>query len=69
MAKKRLSLMPVMPATDKEWQARNDAETLARAASIKNDVKRMKAAAIQASIMADEKAAELSGLRSVARKK
>lgn len=52
---------------DTNWQARDDAEAIARAAAIKADPTRRSAAAKEAGKMADEKAAHLRALRGLAR--
>ena len=53
---------------DKEWQATNDARTLAEANVIINDDKRLKAAKKAANNLAKEVADELAGLLRVAGK-
>lgn len=50
---------------DDKWKREHDARSLAEAAAIKTDKKRMKGAKIAAKEMAKEKAAELKGLKSV----
>lgn len=53
--------------SEKDWQAENDAETLARAAEIKADKKRMSAAASAAKKMVDDAAVRTKALKRVAR--
>ncbi len=57
-----------MSAKEKRWQAEDDARTLAEASAIRKDKSRMGMASKAAKSMVKEKADELSGLRSVARK-
>jgi hypothetical protein len=52
---------------DEDWKARDDAQTVARAHAIKADPERRARAAKEAKKLADEKAAELRGLRSISR--
>lgn len=56
------------PISEKAWQARDDAHTLARAKEIKADPKRLLAATKAAKEMAEERAKELSALKSIAKK-
>ena len=55
-----------MTAQDKVWQAERDARSLAEAELIKGDVRRMRAAKVQAKKMAIEKAKEAAKLKKVA---
>lgn len=57
------------PKTEKEWEARYDAETLARAEVIKKDPQRLAAAQEQAGKMAEAETEEARALRKVANKK
>ncbi len=57
------------PEGKDDYMARDDAQTVARAHAIKSDPVRREAASRAASKMADEKAAELRGLRSIAGRK
>ena len=59
----------VTPKTEKEWQARYDAETLARAEVIKQDKSRLEAAQKAASEMAEDERKEANALSKVAGKK
>ncbi|MDB4278440.1 hypothetical protein N9917_02420 [Deltaproteobacteria bacterium] len=52
--------------TDKQWEAQDDARTLARAEKIKASPKKMKAAQAQAKKMVAEEKKELQGLQRVA---
>lgn len=56
------------PKADARWRAEADAHILAEAKAIMSDSARMKAAANVAKDMVAEKAAELKGLKQVARK-
>lgn len=53
---------------DKSWEAREDARILAEAACIRNDPKRMKAAAVEAKKMADDKMVEAKAMKRIAAK-
>lgn len=55
-------------ASDRDWRARSDAQTLAEAKNIQCDPKRMSAAAKAAKTMVADKQTELQGLKHVARK-
>ncbi len=55
--------------TDKEWQAHDDARTLARAEEIKLDPNKMAAAKIAAGKIVAEESKRLQGLRKVSGKK
>ena len=67
MAKKNGS-MTVSMVSEKDWMARDDAHTLARAEEIKRDKARMSAAAKVASEMATKASEEAKALKKVARK-
>lgn len=67
MMKKAKAAMGISMANEKEWRAKDDARTLAQAQAIKADKARMAACAKMAKTMVDEKAAELKGLKAVAR--
>lgn len=54
------------PLTDKEWDARWDAESLAKAEEIKADPSRLNAAESAALKIAEEKQKELTGINRVA---
>jgi len=56
------------PTSDKEWEARYDAETLARAEEIKNDPTRLAAAQKQAAKMTEAKVEEAKAMAKVAGK-
>jgi len=56
-------------AFDKEWEAQNDARTIAESQVIVNDKKRYNAAIKAAQKMADEKAKEAKAMKGVARRK
>jgi hypothetical protein len=56
------------PKTEKEWQAQDDAYTLARAEEIKADENRLSAAKEQAGKMLAKEQEELAALRKVAGK-
>lgn len=66
MAKK--NKMP-MTVSDDQWQAQNDAETLARAAEIKADKKRMAKASQAAKKLVDEAAARAKAMKQIAKVK
>jgi hypothetical protein len=55
------------PISEKEWQARYDAESLAKAEEIKADPGRLNAAQTAAVKIAEEKAKELTGINRVAK--
>jgi hypothetical protein len=55
------------PKTDKEWQAHDDAHTLARAKEIMADEKRLKAAAEAAQKIADEVTKEAERMGAIAK--
>lgn len=54
------------PKTDKEWQARMDAETLAQAEKIKADKTRLDAAQAEATKMAADKREEATAMSKIA---
>lgn len=54
--------------TEAQWEAERDAETLARAAEIKSDKKRMAAASKAAKKMVDDAAARAKAMKQIARK-
>jgi hypothetical protein len=54
------------PKTDREWQARMDAETLAQAEKIKADKARLEAAQKQAKLMANDKREEATAMSKIA---
>lgn len=54
---------------DKTWMAQDDARTLAAAAAIQSDPKRMKAAAEQAKKMADEQMEQAKAMKRIASRK
>jgi len=56
------------PISDKEFEARWDAESLAKAEEIKADPNRLRAAQGAATQMAEEKRKELTGINRVANK-
>jgi len=56
------------PVSDKEWRARDDADTLARAEEIKADKTRLDTAQAAATKMAEDKAEEAAAMRKVADK-
>lgn len=56
------------PVSERDWQARDDARTLARAKEIEADQKRLDAAKVQARVMLEEEKKELSALSKVAGK-
>jgi len=56
------------PVSDKEWRARDDADTLARAEEIKDDEARLATAKAAATKMAEDKAEEAEAMRKVAAK-
>jgi hypothetical protein len=57
-----------LSVSDKEWQARDDANTLASAEEIMQDSKRMKAAASQAEKMAADRQKAADSLKKIAQK-
>lgn len=58
--------MKMMTKSDAQWEAQNDAETLARAAEIKADKKRMAAASSAAKKMVDEAAMRAKAMKRIA---
>lgn len=56
------------PVSDKEWRARDDADTLARAEEIKGDEPRLKTAQAAATKMAEDKREEAAAMTKVAAK-
>lgn len=54
------------PKTDREWQARMDAETLAQAEKIKADKARLDAAQAEATKMAEDKQDEAAAMKKIA---
>lgn len=59
--------MAIQPITEAEWQARDDANTLARAEAIKADQKRLEAAQGQAKKMLEESKKETAAMAKIAR--
>lgn len=57
-----------MVASEKDWEAQNDADTLARAEEIKADNQRMKRAAKAAADMEKEAAVRAKAMKSIASK-
>ncbi len=60
--------MPHLTLSDKEWEARNDARTLADSEAIKEDVTRLGAAQAAAKKMADEQQEELDNIKTIAKR-
>lgn len=58
---------PMKMNGEDNWRARDDAETIARAAAIKADPGRRAAAAKEAGKMADERGAQVRALRGLAK--
>lgn len=56
-----------MPMTEKDWQAQDDANTLARAAEIKADKARMAKASQAAKKLVEEAAARAKAMKQIAR--
>ena len=63
-----MARQPVMSAQDKKWEAESDARTLAEAKVIAADKARLKAAAVAAKRMADDKMKEARAMKQVAKK-
>lgn len=60
---------PEVAKTDRDWEAENDASTLAQAAAIRNDKKRMHRATIAAMRMAKEQRDKADELARIAKEK
>ena len=65
----KYNAVPKMTASDREWQAKDDARTLSAAQEILADKKRLSAAAKAAKALAVEKTAEAKAMQKVAKKK
>ena len=63
------NMAPAITASDKKWEAEQDARTLMESQVISNDKRRMNAAIKAAKRMAKEKAAESKAMNGVAKKK
>lgn len=63
MAKKKMDY----PVASNDWQAQDDMRTLLRAAAIKRDPKRLKAARVEARKKLEEQNAETAQMRSLAK--
>lgn len=67
MAKKKKVTAPVA-ISERDWQARDDARTLAQAKTIMADKARLAKAAKEAAKMAEDKMTEAKAMKSIARK-
>lgn len=63
-----MKVSSAMPKSEAQWQAEDDANTLARAAEIQGNKKRLSAAAKAASKMVDEAQTRVTAMKRISKK-